>query len=520
MVPRLARLTGSFDLRHFSVVVIPLERGPGAAPVHRQLVGYLRRAVESGRMPPGARLPPIRDLATRLGVHRETVAGAYRELAALGLTESGIGRGTFVRAVRRQHARADVVDDPSGAPHQGFQFAPILSRGAAATAALPVVDYAAPPDAVRLERLVPDAALYPVDDYRRVLERALRDYGDPRGHEGLRGVLVERLARIGIEADTDALVVTGGSTQALALAIRAFCDPGDAVAVESPTYPGLLATLAALGLRAVSVPLAADGVDLDALDAVLARGGVRLVCTMPTFHNPTGITTGLDHRRRFLAIAARHGLPVLEDDFQQDMRVRGRSAPPLRALDTSGQLMHVGTFSKALFPGPRVGWLVAPPAVARAAAALKRAMDLASSPLAQAALARFCRTGAYESHLRRTARELAIRHARAAAALERHLPRGSTFTRPEGGLAVWVTLPEAVDTLTLLPDAKRRGIVYAPGTLFHADGRRSSSLRLTVGAAAPDALERGIRALGDAARDALPRRRSARAAVERAAIHV
>jgi DNA-binding transcriptional MocR family regulator len=506
-------------------VVIPLERGAGAPPVHRQLVGYLRRAVESGRMPPGARLPPIRDLAEQLGVHRETIAGAYRELAALGLAESGIGRGTFVRAASRRSG--DQSGEPSDGPQLASLSASVLSRGAAATAALPLVDYAAPPEAVRLERLVPDPALYPVDDYRRVVERVLRDegqalldYGDPRGHEELRRVLVERLARVGIEADPDALVVTGGSTQALALAIRAFCDPGDAVAVESPTYPGLLATLAALGLRAVAVPLAADGVDLDTLDAVLARGGIRLVCTMPTFHNPTGITTGLDHRRRFLTIAARHGVPVLEDDFQQDLRVRGRAAPPLRALDTSGQVVHVGTFSKALFPGPRVGWLVAPPAVARAATALKRAMDLASSPLAQAALARFCRTGAYETHLRRAARELTARHARAATALERHLPRGSTFTKPEGGLAVWVTLPDTLDTLALLPDAKRRGVVYAPGTLFHADGRRSSSLRLTVGAAAPDALERGIRALGDAARDALPRRRSGRPAIERVAIHV
>src|SRR5262249_36291402 len=161
---------------------------------------------------------------------------------ALGLAESGIGRGTFVRAAARR--LPDRESDASGAP----QFAAILSRGAAAAAALPVVDYTAPPDAVRLERLVPAAALYPVDHYRRALERALRDegralldYGDPRGHEDLRRVLVERLARVGIEAAPDALVVTGGSTQALALAIRAFCDPGDAVAVESPTYPGLLA---------------------------------------------------------------------------------------------------------------------------------------------------------------------------------------------------------------------------------------------------------------------------------------
>jgi DNA-binding transcriptional MocR family regulator len=500
-------------------VIIPLERRGGAPPVARQVVTYLRRAIDAGRLAGGARLPPIRDLARDLGVNRETVADAYRQLAALGLAESGVGRGTFVRGGASRRAPA--------APAAGPTFAATLSRTAAAAAALPVVDYDAPTGAVRLERLVPDPALYPLDAYRRAIEATLRaegtavlDYGDPRGHAELRRVLAERLAHVGIEASPEEIVVTGGSTQALAIAARAFCDAGDAVAVESPTYPGLLATLTSLGLRALPVPLAADGLDLDALEDLLARGGVRLVCTMPTFQNPTGLTTDVEHRRRLLAVATRHGVPVLEDDFQHDLRGSGRPAPPLRALDRSGHVIHVGTFSKALFPGPRVGWLVASPDSVCAATALKRAMDLASSPLAQAALARFCRAGDYDRHLRRVTRELALRHARAAAALARHLPAGSSFTRPEGGLALWVTLPEALDTLALLPAAKERGVVYTPGALFYPDGRRSSSLRLAVGAAAADAVERGVRALGDAARDALTRPRRARPVAERAAIHV
>src|SRR5262245_26584285 len=501
-------------------MIIPLERHGGSPPVARQVVEYLRRAIDAGRLGAGARLPPIRALARDLGVNRETVADAYRQLVALGLAESGVGRGTFVRATAAPRAtsagRAPAHVTPAS-----------VSRTAAAALALPAVDYTAPGTAVRLERLVPDPALYPLDDYRRAVDVAFRrdgvrllDYGDPRGHADLRRVLAERLAHAGIEAGPDEIVVTGGSTQALAIAARAVCDPGDAVAVESPTYPGLLATLSSLGLRALPVPLTPDGLDLDALEGVLARGTVRLISTMPTFQNPTGITTGIEHRRRLLAIAARHGVPILEDDFQHDLRFAGRPVPALRALDRGGQVIHVGTFSKALFPGPRVGWLIATPGTARAAAALKRAMDLTSSPLAQAALARFCEAGAYDRHLGRVTRELPLRHGAATAAFARHLPAASSFTRPDGGLAVWVTLPEAIDSLALLPAAKQRGVVYTPGALFYPDGRRSSSLRLAVGTAPPDAVERAIVALGSAARSALARSARARPVVERAAIDV
>ncbi len=486
-------------------MIIPLDRR-GPRPVFRQIVDYIRRNIESGRLPVGTKLRPIRLLASELGVNRETVADAYRELETLGLTQSGVGRGTFVLGGPR------LGTSPESSAAAPRPFVPVFSRVTEATLALPAIDYGTEARAVRFERVVPDQSLYPVDEFRKACShvlrhggRALLDYGDPRGHEGLRRVLVERLTAVGIEAEPDAVVLTAGSTQALALVTRVFCDPGDAVVVEEPTYAGACATFAALGVRPVTVPVRADGLDLDALDTLLARGGARLLYTMPCFHNPTGITTTLEHRRRLLEVAVRHGVPVLEDDFEKDMRVRGRPVPPLKALDRTGQVIYVGTFSKALFPGVRIGWIVGPPRVAKAALVLKRATDLASSVPLQAAVAHFCGTGAYDRHLRRIAKELARRLDRASTALETHLPDGSSFTRPEGGFAIWVTFPADVDTAALLAEAKRAGVVYSPGAIFYIDGRRSSSVRLSIGQAGAEDIERGVRVLCEAAAAVLPR---------------
>jgi DNA-binding transcriptional MocR family regulator len=407
-------------------------------------------------------------------------------------------------------------------------FVPVFSRRSAAVAAVAAgrVEYTAA-NAVRLERLVPDASLIPHVEFRKALNRALLksganvyDYGDPRGLERLRRVLVERFAHSGIQCDADDVMITAGSTQGFAIVATLLCDPGDAVVVESPTYPWACAALVSLGLRVVPVPVRDDGLDLDRLDAVLARGDVRLVYTMPSFHNPLGITTSLGHRKRLLEIAARHGVAVLEDDFEKDLRVRGRAAPPLRALDAQGRVIYLGTFSKALFPAARVGWLVAPRRVAETAVAVKRTIDITTSSLVQAGLAQFLAEGSYDRHLRRVVREMGLRLAAAGRALEAHLPAGSSFTRPEGGYVIWVTLPEPIDSYALLPEARRAGVVYAPGQIFFPDEQRSSSLRLSVAQATPEEIERGIRVLGEVAQAALPRPGRKSAARTVAAVNV
>ncbi len=505
-------------------MLIPIERR-AREPVSAQIVAYLRRAVEAGRLAPGAKLEPIRVLAKELGLNRETVATAYRELEHLGLTESTVGRGTFVRD------RAPTPNGvASGASPSEHPFEPVFARAseAARATAAARVDYAAPDGAVHFERLIPDASLFPHEEFRRTLQRALAkggaglyDYGDPRGDSNLRRALVARMAQAGIEADADDVLITAGATQGFAIATRIFCDAGDAAVVESPTYPWSFGTLAAMGVRSVPVPLGADGMDLDRLDTTLGRGGARLVYTMPSFHNPTGISTSLAHRRRLLEIAGKHGVPVLEDDFEKDLRVRGRGAPPLRALDRRGLVLYMGTFSKTLFPAARVGWLILPPSVGRSALLAKRSLDLTSSPLIQAGLALFLKEGRYERHLRRVVKELARRLDAAERALALALPEGASVAPVEGGFLLWVALPAPIDTAALLPEAKRAGVVYAPGELFHPDGRGSACLRISVAHTPVPELERGIRVLGEVARAALPRGRGkARGTRAAEAVHV
>jgi GntR family transcriptional regulator/MocR family aminotransferase len=504
-------------------MLIPIERR-AREPVSAQIVAYLRRAIEAGRLAPGAKLEPIRVLAKELGLNRETVATAYRELEHLGLTESTVGRGTFVRD--REPTRNGVASArPAERP-----FEPVFARAseAARATAAARIDYSAPEGAVHFERLIPDASLFPHEEFRKTLQRALAkggaalyDYGDPRGDSNLRRALVERMARAGIEADADDVLITAGATQGFAIATRIFCDAGDAAIVESPTYPWAFGTLTAMGVRSVPVPLGADGMDLDRLDAALGRGGVRLIYTMPSFHNPTGVSTSLAHRRRLLELAGKHGVPILEDDFEKDLRVRGRGAPPLRALDRRGLVLYMGTFSKTLFPAARVGWLFLPPSLGRSALLAKRSLDLTTSPLIQAGLALFLREGRYERHLKRVVKELARRLEAAEHALARELPDGSSVAPVEGGFLLWVTLPAPLDSAVLLADAKRAGVVYAPGELFHPDGRGSACLRISVAHTPLSELERGIRVLGEVVRAALPRGRGkARGARAAEAVHV
>jgi GntR family transcriptional regulator/MocR family aminotransferase len=504
-------------------MLIPIERR-AREPISDQIVAYLRRAIEAGRLAPGAKLEPIRVLAKELGVNRETVAIAYRELEQLGLTESTVGRGTFV--LGRGPTPNSVT--AAAAPAER-RFEPTFSRASeAARATLAArVDYDAPEDAVHLERLIPDESLYPHEEFRKTLQRALAkggaalyEYGDPRGDSGLRRALVERMARAGIEADPDEVLITAGATQGFAIATRLFCDAGDAVVVESPTYPWAFGALTAMGVRALPVPMTVEGLDLDRLDAVLGRDRARLLYTMPSFHNPTGISTSLAHRRRLLELAGKHGVPVLEDDFEKDLRVRGRGAPPLRALDRRGLVLYMGTFSKSLFPAARVGWLFLPPGVMPAALVAKRALDLTTSPLIQAGLALFLKEGRYERHLRRVVKELGRRLEAAERALARELPAGATVAPAEGGFLLWVTLPAPLDATALLPEAKRAGVVYAPGVLYHPDGRGAASLRISVAHTPVPELERGIRALGAVIRAALPRGKRARAARAPEAVHV
>ncbi len=465
-------------------------------PVYQQIADQIREAVAARRLEVGTRLPPIRELAKRLGVNRDTVAFAYEALARSGLVKSTVGRGTFV------------TDPPLPAlPPPPFE--PVLSS---LTERLLVLERSRPRfgsavDAVPMHALIPDPSLYPADAFRKSLNRALLAggpelflYGGPQGHPRMREVLAKRLCSSGVQISPDELVLCHGASQGIGLALRLFAEPGDVIAVEEPTYNNVLAAASGLGLQTVPVPMRDDGPDLVALERALKRPEVKLLYTIPTFHNPLGTTTSVSHRRALLAVATRCGKPVIEDAYEADLGFEGTPVPPLAAFDDAGIVVHLSSFSKSLFPGVRVGAVAAHGRLVDALTALKQATDLSDAMPLQAALAEFIECGEYDRHLGRMRRLLRGRRDALLEALDEHLPEGSRWTRPDGGYQVWVELPPGIDTSELLPDAVAAGVLFAPGAQFHHDGRPSNALRLTFAQADEAALRHGVEILGEVIR--------------------
>ncbi|HXV59480.1 MAG TPA: PLP-dependent aminotransferase family protein [Vicinamibacteria bacterium] len=465
-------------------------------PLYEQLQKRLSELIDQGYFEPGTKLPPSRELASALGVNRNTVTAAYDGLSTSGRVRSHVGRGTFV-----------AHREPEAKDHMLFRFSRSAHAAAERVRPAPKVPEEHP-DTIDFASLVPDEELFPVEPFRSVLDHVLRtegkkllQYGPAAGYPPLRHYIAERLRKRGVAAQPDNVLIVNGSQQALDLICRSLLDPGDRVVLESPTYTIVLPLLAQYQAQTVAIPMTARGVDLDALEAALDRDSrTRFVFTMPTFHNPTGITLDLPSRKRLLEVAARFRVPVVEHDFDFELRFDGAALPPLKALDERGSVLHIGTFSKGLFPGLRLGWIVADREVVAAIERSKLIADYYTSLLLQAAGLEFCLRGHYDRHLKRLAAIYRQKSQRLVRALERHFPDNVSWTTPEGGYAFWVTLPEGLSAESLLQDSVREGVIFTPGSHFFAAGGGESFLRLSISRVPVERIEEGVVRLGAALR--------------------
>ncbi|HIF91600.1 MAG TPA: PLP-dependent aminotransferase family protein [Myxococcales bacterium] len=478
--------------------------------VYQQIAGQIEALISGSELASGDRLPAIRTLATRLGLHRDTIALAYERLATEGWAEARVGAGTFVRPSGR---RAGSVVASSYPPSGGSERASEVELALAPQVEqLITLDntrprYATGDDVVAFHRLIPDPRFYPVEEFRECIDAAIREegpelfsYASPEGDPRLRRAMAERFRAEGIDRSADELVLCHGASQGISLALRLFAEPGDQIAVEVPTYANVLSAFAGLGLSPAVVSMDDEGADPEALDRVLAKPEVKAFYTIPSFHNPLGTSMSIERRHQVLEIAKRHGVPVIEDAFELDLRFQGDELPPLAALDESDLVVLLFSFSKSLFPGVRVGSLSAHGRALEGLVALKHATDLSDALLLQAGLARFVESGAYDRHLVRMRRLLRSRHAIMNEMLELEMPKGTTWTRPDGGYQLWVELPFEVDTRDLLADAARGGVLFSPGASFMPDGRPSRGMRLTVACVDEDEIRRGVAALGEVIR--------------------
>jgi 2-aminoadipate transaminase len=471
--------------------MLPLHLQPQShVPLYIQLRDQLRALVHAGDLRPGDRIPASRELATMLGVHRTTVANAYAELESEGLIQGHVGRGTFIKG----NGNGLALTPP--AP-------PVLNGGAGVRWELLFADErgeevlsrltaSAPEDSVSFVMARPAAEFFPVEELQACVNAALRreakdvlNLGPSDGYPPLKEAILELLHRDGIPAKDENLLITDGCQQSLDLISKAFVRPGDSVVMENPTYPGAVAIFHGARARCLAVPMKTQaepgialGLDLEALEATLAANRVKLIVLTPDFHNPTGTSMPLASRRKLLELAARYQVPVVEDHIYARLHSREERLPSLKQLDRSNLVIHIDSFAKVAFPGLRVGWIVAPPLAIERLRVVKQTTDLHTDQLAQATLAEFVRRGHFARHVARMRKIYALRLAAVDEALRKNMPEGTRWTKPEGGMCLWLELPVGFDASELLIHAKEKGVLFAPGRYFYVQSPLPNTLRL------------------------------------------
>lgn len=466
--------------------------GEAAPWLHEQVADHVRRLIADGSLRPGDRVPSLRALRRQFGVSLSTVTRAYETLELHGWIEARPQSGFYARERGRAALPTPGGGRPTGEPAG-------IDREAMARAIMS----AAGDNVVTLSLALPPDEHLPVKALSRSLRRVLREQPDALTHyayapgaEPLRQQIAARAADLGCRIRPAEVLVTTGCSEALALALRSVAGPGDVIAVESPTFFKILSVIESLGMRALELPTdPTEGVDPEALELAFARNRVRAALLQPSFNNPLGSLMTDEVRARIAAAAARHRIPVIEDDIYGDLHFGERRPRPLRAFDADGWVLTASSFSKTIAPGYRIGWLLPGRFFERALSA-QHDLTFAGATPAQLAVADFLATGGYARHLRRVRGAYRDQVARMRQAVGRHFPPGTRVSQPAGGFVLWVELPGGVDGTAVYRRAYHEGIRVAPGRLFAPGRDYDRYLRLSAGMPWSETLERAVARLG------------------------
>ncbi|MEP7102703.1 MAG: PLP-dependent aminotransferase family protein, partial [Burkholderiales bacterium] len=457
-------------------------------PLYARIARHYRGAIRSGALAPGDAMPSVRALTRLHQVSLSTALQACRSLEDEGLLEARPRSGYFVLQPRRSLIHPvdepDLRRAPDAAQYVGIHDR--VSHFVAMSERHPVrVDFAA-------TYAAPEA--YPGDDLKNAAIRALRrDPGllvrpiAPNGEAGLRAALARRALDSGMQLAPDQIVITHGCIEALNVALRAVAQPGDTVAVESPTYYGLLQVLESLGLRALEIPTSpSTGISVDALEFALqtkiqAQGGdIKAVAVVPNLQNPLSCTMPDAAKARLVALCEQHAVPLIEDDTYSAFHADEAPLKALKSWDQTGNVIHCASLRKTIAPGMRLGWMTGGRWQARIEM-LKYAQSRANEALSQIAMGEFIASSAHDRHLARLRRLLARQREQMADAIAAHFPAGTRLSVPSGSMLLWVELPGQRSSQTVFEAALARGIRIAPGTLFSNSRRFDHFMRISCG---------------------------------------
>ncbi len=469
--------------------------GDGRTGVTARIVEIFEQAIAGGELGPGAKLPPTRQLAELAGVNHLTAARAYRQLAERGLVASKVGSGTFVRA-------AAPVQDQSNVPDSIAWQRYVLPENDETYGDRVLAEMH---QHVRIEGLLPLSVGYPselifpvarmrdlaADVMREQPERALQ-YTDVRGIPELAEEIAKLSARRGAAEDPEDIIVTSGATQGLSLAMRAILRPGDTVACEDPSFMSVIRAIRTSGARVQPVPVDIDGLQVDALEALLAKTEIKALALQPRSHNPTGRDLVPARRERLLELARRHGFFIVEDGIYGELRLEDEPLRPLRA-EAPAHVIYTDSLSKTVGGGLRAGWVAASGPVLDRIIAEKRTDDIHTPTLTQLVVAGYLASGAYEQQLELARDHYRRGHDALLEAIDEHLGPIASFVPPLGGGHVWVTLDSPVAERDLVEEARRQGVAYAPGGAMRIARSPHLSIRLSFGYLSPADLNEGVR---------------------------
>lgn len=474
------------------MLVIPIDHR-SSKPIYLQITDHVVALARAGQLQPNDRLPPSRVLAEQLQVHRSTIVNAYEELKARGVVESRQGSGSFITGDMYDTAMTRRVEQLPTLP-QSFDTEQVMAE-------MWRLNYTE--GLMSLALGLPADELVLIDSFEQSRQHVLRRDGcmalaitEPQGFFPLRRAIARDLARQGILVDADDIVVTSGALEAMSLVTRMLAAPGDNVLTEMPTFFGILSSLRYMGVHLFGFDLADRGPDWSSLERQMRAAPYRprFVYVTPDYQNPTGIAWDTPERHRFLQWVEDHDIPVIEDATYRDIWFEGPPAPPLRALNPD--VLYIGSFSKSLIPGLRIGFVVISGRMRDHLIALKSVTSGSGESLGQRTLAEFLTRGDYAAHIERVTAVYRRRRDAMLHALHRYMPADITWTCPRGGFYIWLAIPPDISATEVFRRALQHNLVIAPSAVFYPhDSTYPDGIRLCYTRYPEDVLIYAIRKL-------------------------
>ena len=462
-------------------------------PKYQQIIDYIRGKISTGEWPIGSKIPSQRVLAEQFGVNRSTVITALEELTADGLIEGIMGMGTVVVNNTWTLLAATPPPDWNEYVKSGLH-KPSL------TAVKKINQDEFDPDLIQLSKgeLSPD--IFPLETMKHVMEKVTRELGrfgyeEPRGYYPLRQALSDYLRRQGIEASPSSILIVSGALQALQLISVGLLQRGSTVLLEQPSYLYSLHVFQSAGMQLAGLPIDQHGLKPDEIIKRRKQENSSILYTIPCFHNPTGILMSESRREELMRVCETERLPVIEDDIYRELWIDAPPPPPLKAKDKHGHVLYMGSLSKTLTPGLRIGWVVGPEPVIERLSDLKMQTDYGASSLSSRVAAEWLASGMYEEHMSEVREQLAVRRAAVTCALQKHMSDLATWEIPQGGFLIWLAINGKISMMELFSKALRQGILLNPGNIYGQEPE--GYLRISYGYASLEDMETGIHRLSE-----------------------